>query len=281
VKDAAEEPNDLRIEASSIFFIPKDFFVKYKMLKIFVAVNCSIREIYYDTFTSAHKLHYLVLSHNRIALIPDDAFARNSDLQSLKLDHNAIEFLTAKVFRGLGALRSLKLCYNKIEYLPLFVFADLESLETLELAGNRIRILSAEQFASNKQLTQIDLGGNRVIIVDNGTFDGLMNLRQLNFDNNLCVNESFSDRRVEEITETLKHCTTSAHFVDREVSAVESRVLSVTATILLILSIIVGLSSLTIVFYRKRMDGIFYKKNASNDHFELVNHMTESSYQVL
>jgi hypothetical protein len=189
------QPNDVRIESSSMHFIPKQLFEGLVDLKEFVAINCSIRNIFYDTFTSAFKLHYLVLSHNNIVFIADNAFRNASDLQSLKLDNNELEMLTTNVFRGLNMLRTLKLSFNRLAYLPLYLFHDLENLEFLELDHNRLRVMSAEQFAGNPLLQEIDLASNRISIIDNGTFDGLTNVQQLQLENNVCVNEKIGQVR--------------------------------------------------------------------------------------
>lgn len=206
----SQQPNDVRIESSNMTFIPPQFFEKLVDLKEFVAINCSIRNIFQDTFTSAFKLHYLVLSHNNIIFIADNAFKNVSDLQSLKLDNNEIESLTTNVFRGLNMLRTLKLAFNKIAYLPLFIFHDLESLETLELNNNFIRVLSAEQFSNNKALQQIDLSNNLITIIDNETFDDLINIRQLSLENNVCVNACITSRDNATINGMLKCCMTSS-----------------------------------------------------------------------
>ncbi|KAG5677223.1 hypothetical protein PVAND_006999 [Polypedilum vanderplanki] len=201
-----QQPNDIRIESSNMSFIPSVFFEKFIDLKEFVAINCSIKNIYYSTFTSAFKLHYLVLSYNNIEYIADNAFRNVSDLQSLKLDNNEIEMLATNVFRGLNMLRTLILSFNKIAYLPLFIFHDLENLETLELNNNLIRIISAGQFESNRLLQHIDLNNNRLMIIDNGTFNDLINIQQLKLENNVCVNARVESREKMALSKLLKCC---------------------------------------------------------------------------
>ncbi|CAG9799503.1 unnamed protein product [Chironomus riparius] len=278
-----KSPNDLRIESSNISFIPQQFFENFKDIKEFVAINCSIKNIYYDTFMRAFKLHYLVLSHNKIGVIPDYTFQNNSDLQSLKLDNNEIRILTANVFRGLDMLRTLKLSFNKIMYLPLYIFSELESLEILELDNNQIRIISQEQFTTNLMLTQLDLHNNEIQIIDNGTLDALTNLQQLNLDNNSCVSTSIHG--IKNITSILKCCMTSSEEIksclisrnelEKKANGNDGYV-SITLVIILAISIFGNLLLFLYCFAHRRLMDRF---RGREDVIELVNNMADSSYQ--
>ncbi|XP_070501148.1 carboxypeptidase N subunit 2-like [Chironomus tepperi] len=282
-KTVEKSPNDIRIESSNMSFIPKQFFENFKDVKEFVAINCSIKNIYYDTFIGAFKLHYLVLSHNKIEIIPDYAFRNISDLQSLKLDNNEIEILTTNVFRGLDMLRTLKLSFNKIMHLPLYIFNELESLEILELDNNRIRIISQEQFVSNLMLTQLDLHNNEIRIIDNGTFNALTNLQHLNLDNNSCV--SASTHSIKNITrileccmtsqEEMKSCLKSRNELERKANGNDGYVNILLMTILT-LSILGNILLFLYCFVNRRLMDRF---RGREDVIELVNNMRESSYQ--
>lgn len=282
-KAVENSPKDFRIESSNISLIPQQIFENFKDIKEFVAINCSIKNIYYDTFLRAFKLQYLVLSHNKIEIIPDYAFHNISDLQSLKLDNNEIEILTANVFRGLDSLRTLKLSFNKIMYLPLYIFNELESLEILELDNNRIRIISQEQFTTNLLLTQIDLHNNEIKIIDNGTLDALTNLKLLNLDNNSCVSTSIHGTK--NISKLLECCMT---FVEEMKSCLISRnelelkaygndgYVNILLGIILTLSVIGNFLLFSYCFMHRRLMDRF---RGRDDVIELVNQMSESSYQ--
>jgi Leucine-rich repeat (LRR) protein len=282
-KAVEKSPNDIRIESSNISFIPQQFFENFKDIKEFVAINCSIKNIYYDTFMRAYKLHYLVLSYNKIGIIPDYAFRNISDLQSLKLDNNEIEILTANVFRGLDMMRTLKLSFNKITYLPLYIFNELESLEVLELDNNRIRIISQDQFTTNLMLTQLDLHNNEIQIIDNGTLDALTNLQQLNLDNNSCVSTSIHG--IKNITNILECCMTSPEETksclisknELEKKANENDGSGSIALVIILTLSIVGnmLLFLYCVINRRLID----RFRGREDVIELVNHTADSSYQ--
>lgn len=282
-KAIEKSPNDIRIESSNISFIPQQFFENFQDIKEFVAINCSIKYIYHDTFMRAFKLHYLVLSHNKIEIIPDYAFWNISDLQSLKLDNNEIEILTTNVFRGLDVLRTLKLSFNKIMYLPLYIFNELESLEILELDNNRIRIISQEQFATNLMLTQIDLHNNEIKIIDNGTLDALTNLQQLNLDNNSCVSTSIQG--IKNITRILECCMTSSEEMksclisknELEAKANENDGhVSISMIVILTVSVFGNILLFSYCFVHRRLMDRF---RGREDIIELISNSNESSYQ--
>lgn len=277
-----KSPNDIRIESSNISFIPSKIFEEFHDLKEFVAVNCSIKFIYQHTFLKAFKLHYLVLSHNRIQTIPDDAFRNISDLQSLKLDNNEIEVLLTNVFRGLNMLRTLKLSFNKIAYLPLYLLNDLESLEILQLDNNRIRIISLYQFVTNLWLTQIDFSNNQLTIIDNGTMDGLTNLQQLNFEKNVCVDATI--KNIENISSILECCMTSPEEMTsclatkHEVARKENGSTYIPMIVMLVVSILGNFMLFSFCFIKREL---FKRNRRSDDTIELVNNfLSESSYQV-
>lgn len=282
-KAVEKSPNDIRIESSNISFIPQQFFENFKDIKEFVAINCSIKNIYYDTFLRAFKLHYLVLSYNKIEIIPDYSFQNISDLQSLKLDNNEIEILTTNVFRGLDTLRTLKLSFNKIMYLPLYIFNGLESLEILELDNNRIRIISQEQFITNLMLTQIDFHNNEIKIIDNGTLDALTNLQQLNLDNNSCVSTSIhGTKNISKLLECcmtsleeMKSCLISRNELEMKANGNDGYV-NILLIIILTLSVIGNILLFSYCFIHRRLMDRFRRRD---DVIELVNHINESSYQ--
>ena len=196
----------IHIVNSSFFFLPWKIFRENAEVKEFSANDCSIQEIYYDTFNDAVKLNYLSLSFNKIQILPATMFRKNTQLQTLKLDHNGILRLPTDIFHGLRMLRTLKLSHNKIVHLPLYQFYDQVNLETLELNNNLITVISARQFITNIKLTFIDLHSNRLTTIDNDAFDGAFNsLQKLDLEHNLCVSGNFKDE-LKNLTEQIECC---------------------------------------------------------------------------
>lgn len=275
----SQAPNDIRIENSSIAFIPTHFFENYGELKLFTAINCSIREIYFETFTKATKLHYLVLSSNNIEILPDSAFRSNTNLLTLKLDHNKIQRLTTNAFRGLVTLRTLKLSYNKITHLPLYIFEELELLETLELNNNRIAVISMGQFDINQQLTRIDLSYNEITIIDNGTFESVMeSLEELKLEHNKCVNGDYEshDQSKNNLTKLIECCSAVEMESCLEIGGHREEGNGSRAWIFVITFVIFGNLILVAIFVLRRRI-MFYWKNR-NDDIELNRMIIDHEY---
>lgn len=274
-----QAPNDIRVVNSSIFYVPSHFFKEFNGVKEFVANNCSIHEIYYETFMSASNLQYLGLSFNNIKNIPDYSFRKNSQLQTLKLDHNEIQILPTNAFRGLFTLRLLKLSYNKIKYLPLYLFHDMENLETLELNNNVISVISAGQFITNNQLTLINLHKNSISIIDSGVFDDILGiLQQVDLNDNTCVNDIFKNHVSNNLTKLIECCSTSLEnmkscLVSRQQKENES---GSGAWIFLIIFIVLGNASLLVYILIKRQFPIQLNQNLfrnQDDNIELTSNI--------
>lgn len=183
---------DVEIEESQMYFIPMELFQRIPNLKALVLKNASIEQIYPNTFSAAHHLYYLTLSHNLISFLPDDTFKNATGLQTLKIDYNQLTSLSENIFKSLTDLRALELSHNNITHLPYNLFHDLTSLEFLYLAFNQISILSLYQFQSTPQLYSINLSNNHITLIDDGTFDNLTSLHLLDLANNICVNDNFN-----------------------------------------------------------------------------------------
>lgn len=277
----SQEPNDIRIEDSKLFFLPRIFFEKFADIKLFTASSCLLQEIYYDTFSDALKLHFLVLSSNNITIIPDYAFRNNSNLQTLKLDHNRIQQLTTNAFRGLTSLMTLKLSFNKITHLPLYIFEDLLYLETLELNDNHIAVISKGLFDTNIQVATINLQNNAITVIDDGTFDSITNrLTMLNLEQNKCVNSMYhGDGNLTKLIECcnfsqeMKSCGLQSDHKKEETS--------MGVWIFLIIFMMCGSVIFCVLLIVKRRN-YFFRKN--DDNIELVNRMiidNGHSYQYL
>ena len=278
-------PNDIVIEASKMFFIPPDIFKKFNDVREFIAKNNSIEEIYFETFADAHKLHYLILSYNKIKFLVDHGFNNASTLQTLKLQHNEIEEIGAQAFSGLTELRALLLSFNKIVYLPLFVFRGLESLQELYLDNNFITVISLYQFEKNLELEKLNFEHNQIATIDNGTFENLSKLERVELRENFCVNKSFAkwhadnqseldcclkcedgekclrEKCLEEKVKTVDH----EHFFSTHVPLI----------LLLFVSIFINFLIVAYCLIYKRRTNIFEPEN-----FELITDHNGSAYQV-
>lgn len=190
-----KSPQELAFDNAAMFFIPPEIFRNFTDVKEFIARNASIGEIHVDTFGDAHKLHFLILSFNKIKALFDKSFSNASDLQSLKLQHNQISSLSSHAFFGLRELRSLVLSFNMIAYLPLHLFGDLKSLEDLKLDNNFIKIISLGQFEKNCELTTINLEKNEIATIDADTFVELAKLERIYLNENVCVDKDFDHWR--------------------------------------------------------------------------------------
>lgn len=183
---------DVEIEDSQMYFIPMELFQRIPNLKALVLRNASVEQIYPNTFSAAHHLYYLTLSHNSISFLPDDTFKDTTGLQTLKIDFNQLTSLSENIFKSLTDLRVLDLSHNNITHLPYNIFHDLTSLEFLYLAFNQLSVLSLYQFQSTPQLYSINLSNNHLTLIDDGTFDNLTSLHQLELANNVCVDVNFN-----------------------------------------------------------------------------------------
>lgn len=277
----SQAPNDIRIEDSKLFFLPRIFFEKFADIKLFTASSCQLQEIYHDTFGDALKLHFLVLSSNNITIVPDYAFRNNSNLQTLKLDHNRIQQLTTNAFRGLTSLMTLKLSFNKITHLPLYIFEDLLYLETLELNNNHIAVISKGLFDSNTQVATINLQNNAITIIDNGTFDPITKtLTMLNLEHNKCVNGMYHEDT--NLTKLIECCTLSQEMKScLQQSGHQDEETSMGVWVYLIILMICGSAIFfALVIFKQR---IYFWRN-QDENFELVNRMVIEnghSYQYL
>lgn len=264
-----QAPNDIRVVNSSIFYIPSHFFKAFSEIKEFVADNCSIHEIYHETFSKASKLHYLVLSFNNIQIIPDYTFRSNTEMQILKLDHNEIQRITTDAFRGLFSLRQLKLSNNMIRYLPLYLFHDLKKLESLELNHNMISVISSGQFVTNEQLSFIDLHNNSLTIIDNDAFDDILkSLTYVDLNHNTCVNGSIQTSN--NFSKLIECCSTSAEEIKScLVSRQEDDEKGFGAWIFfLVLIILANVSLLIFIVIKRRLHTIFLRNQ--EEHYELT-----------
>lgn len=161
----------------------------------FIAVELSVRQI--------------ILSHNKIAHIPNEAFGEAVSLEILDLHNNNIQNVKRKSFNYLISLQILDLSYNYISQLSVEQFYNLNKLRYLKMSHNSLRLLPRDIFkntiidhldmSSNDislfpvtalsqigfTLRYLDLSHNRIEYLDSNIFRNTQFLLSLNLGNNL------------------------------------------------------------------------------------------------
>ncbi|PIK62937.1 hypothetical protein BSL78_00172 [Apostichopus japonicus] len=88
----------------------------------------------------APNLAYIDLSGNMITVIHSDVFTFNNDLNVILLADNGLQTIEEKAFAGVTELRTLNLSYNSIMGTNLGNWEEFHaSIETVSLSGNGLR----------------------------------------------------------------------------------------------------------------------------------------------
>ena len=171
--------------------------------------NTGLHAIQHDAFLGLEGVLVLILSYNRLSMLPPTVCQNLPKLKVLKLDNNQLVNLTSDSFMGRCEQQLLMLYLqsnylthlphdlfksnSKLSYLnlkknrltlPVGVFDALGDLQTLDLSRNNIFILLANVFHSLDRLHVLDLSSNDIFTLPVDVFHALGDLRTLNLSGN-------------------------------------------------------------------------------------------------
>ncbi|XP_037729012.1 insulin-like growth factor-binding protein complex acid labile subunit [Drosophila subpulchrella] len=125
--------------------------------------SCGIRFIYWENFSiGADNLVILLLSDNKLEMLPMGTFRGAGNLEFLFLNRNKLSKLHAGAFENLKKLQYLDLTENRLEDLPGGIFSELKSLRHVGLAHNQLTIIESDLFGQNPGLLSVAMQNNRL-----------------------------------------------------------------------------------------------------------------------
>nr|CAD7395542.1 unnamed protein product [Timema cristinae] len=96
----------------------------------------SISSLAGPVFSHLYGLESLILSWNRLTVLPEDTLANLTYLRVLDLSHNLLKILPRTLFQGTSRLQKLDLAFNRLSSLDPDMLKDLPNLDELYLSGN-------------------------------------------------------------------------------------------------------------------------------------------------
>nr|CAD7577784.1 unnamed protein product [Timema californicum] len=96
----------------------------------------SISSLAGPPFSHLYGLENLILSWNRLTVLPEDTLANLTYLRVLDLSHNLLKELPRTLFQGTSRLQKLDLAFNGLSSLDPDMLKDLPNLDELHLSGN-------------------------------------------------------------------------------------------------------------------------------------------------
>lgn len=114
------------------------------------------------------NLHYLALSHNRIAQIETIGKCGANNLQILLLSNNNITTISDATFNDLRQLTILDLSFNNLLTLAHQSFDQLTNLRNLSLAYTNLSHFDFGMLAGCHQLESLSISGNHINKIDIG-----------------------------------------------------------------------------------------------------------------
>lgn len=181
---------------SLVHYLPPEVFTQFPELEILNLQNSCLKEITKSSLEGAVLLKRLYLKGNHLQRIGANVFSDCPELEILYLSSNNIDFVERRAFNGLANLKKLKLDKNYIKVVCNQTFSELTSLTELHLQSNRIETLEANLFDNNKLLEFLDLRNNKIEAIDPNVFDCAKNLKTVNFLDNTCLDELFSEKKL-------------------------------------------------------------------------------------
>lgn len=227
-------PNNMSVTAISIKnekdieFIPVNIDEKYPNLIAFQARNCSIGSLNEHIFNNLSDLKLINLAHNKIITVGNNIFDDQNMLEYLELGCNLIEFISSDAFHSLENLKQLFLNDNQIQWLGEELLLGKNNLEHITLKSNQIKMLNWDGLSSlqnlknvsfsfnlieeirysaiikNENVERIWLKGNKIRYLDYHIFEGMKNLKQLDLKDNICINRSYFNVKLDYIVKDLK-----------------------------------------------------------------------------
>ncbi|KAL7014370.1 hypothetical protein ACKWTF_015891 [Chironomus riparius] len=158
-----------------------------------------------NSFDRLVNLKSLLLSGIGIEHLHKDTFKVLTNLEMLNVISTSIKVLHPELFASLINLSHLDLNGNRIEELPAGIFVQLVNLgiksdfDGIFLSSNKIERINTNSFGLHPHLSFMSFHQNIINEVEHGLFAKFHpNLIYVDFDNNRCVNGSFSGENLDD-----------------------------------------------------------------------------------
>lgn len=113
--EVKEKFNEMNFKNGKMNTLPDQLFFNYNNIVIMTILNCGLTEITQESFKSAKKLKYLMITENQIVNLNSKIFNECTGLFLLDLSWNLIEFISSDVFKSLVNLDTIHLNNNRIK----------------------------------------------------------------------------------------------------------------------------------------------------------------------
>jgi len=200
-----KELTDLLLAQNRINFLPSNVFRPLVKLGVLYLNKNRLQSINPEWFVSLQNLKTLNFAENQILKIPSKCFASLTNLKYLYLHENKIKTLNSDNFDGLQNLQTISLSDNEISDLPVAVFTPLKNLQKLWLNNNILITIHSDSFGIHNQLKEIYIGDNKINAIDERFIDNTA-VSSLNMTSNICIQQEFRKKSINEIKPNLKKC---------------------------------------------------------------------------
>ncbi|XP_003743559.1 insulin-like growth factor-binding protein complex acid labile subunit [Galendromus occidentalis] len=154
----------LMLKETAVTIFNKDLFMGLKNLISLFLVDCNIKQLDDDVFSTLPKLDQLYLGKNALK---EFRFILSTNVSNLNLDDNNLTALDEELFKELAGrrLRSLNLNDNGFSDVPT-ALQHLSQLGSLSLSGNHISKLNWSAFDGMRKLRSLNLEHNELILIE-------------------------------------------------------------------------------------------------------------------
>lgn len=171
----------IRVFPDSIQF-PIHVFTSFPNLQE-LDISAELSSISQQHFQPAHKLEKLILSANKLEIIPSYVFAGARNLNEIDLSENEINTVEDFAFFSLIHLRKLNLDTNRLTKITRDMFAGVGQLEEIGFDNNLIAEIEVGALTF-PNLRILHLDGNQLTTLRDPTFARVPELRALNLQYN-------------------------------------------------------------------------------------------------
>ena len=161
-------------------YLPRGLSSKYVNMEILHVMNSGVKSITRDDFTAMPKLKELALFSNQINNIPSNCFDDLIHMERLSLSKNNIKILPQNIFFALPNLNAVYLTQNKLSAIPADLFQNNLKLEYIGFRENNLKFIGGSILSNQK------------------------NLKNVNFKNNVCIDDSYPRNSIEKLVKTIK-----------------------------------------------------------------------------
>ncbi|CAO1410071.1 unnamed protein product [Diamesa tonsa] len=217
-------------------FLPIKVSETFPNMEYFGIVDSSLHNINQGDFKGYNKLIVLDIIDNNIRFLNNGTFDGATNLVKMRISSNQIIKVARSALKGLVKLELLDLSRNRIHSLYDETFNELLSLKVLNLRRNNLKELKFGLLISNLRLEDIDLGLNMLQLVNSKMFLHLPNLKYIEFDDNFCINDYFTndtindmqiklDKHCSELSETVNTALDEIQFLRADINFLENKLL--------------------------------------------------------